>query len=344
MPKRTTIRDVAEYAGTSYQTVSRVINNQSGVAPETFERVVDAIQALNYQPRGASATIWHSTRRLSVIALVVEKEFPQLLKTPFVLEFIEGVEREAAAHGYQILMCTSNTPNETNMQSVYRPLLDNRLADGVIIVGGESQENIRALVEKDYPIVLRGDFLNDLPQVRPDDTNGAFVAMQHLIALDHRKIGLIQGLHSVNSTARRNNGLMTALASTDIDFETLPTFEGDFTVRSGYEGAKTLLTLHPDITALFAFNDMMAMGAIDFLQSQGIRVPDDVSVTGFDNISQSASCDPPLTTVDQFPYEGGQRTARLLFDLIAGRGLIISPLVYPTKLVVRQSTARARTQ
>lgn len=340
MAKRITIRDVAKHAGTSYQTVSRVINNKEDVAPATRERVQAAIEALNYRPSMAARVLAQDQERTGIIAVVIPFDSDFLFSNGHLLQILHGIEREASLRDYSVLLSTLRTNDPL---SAYRRLLDRQMVDGIIFESGMGDDGARHLVDKGYPVVISGYTNHDIPCVHADDETGTYVLTQHLLALGHRHIGIITGPPDTESVQARWYGYRRAMRHAALPHENTPYANGDFMTESGYRGAADLVSAHPELTAILAFNDPMAIGAIRWLTQQGYNVPGDISVVGFDDIPTAELQCPALTTVRLPSIENGQRVAQLLFDLLDQRPVHERELVLPTQLQVRKSTTVPRT-
>jgi DNA-binding LacI/PurR family transcriptional regulator len=190
-------------------------------------------------------------------------------------------------------------------------------------------------------VVIVGYSSSDLYSVHSDDKGGAYQMTQHLIALGHRRIGVINAGHELAANARLN-GYRGALQDSGLPFDPSLHTDADYSSQGGYKAAATLMQQNNPPTAIFAFNDLMAMGAIHWLQEHHYRVPEDVSVGGFDDIASAAYFCPPLTTMHQFSYDLGQRAATLLFDLINDSAPSTTEVVLPSHLAVRSTTAPLR--
>jgi DNA-binding LacI/PurR family transcriptional regulator len=333
MPKKITIRDVAEKAGVSYQTVSRVLNEKQDVAPETRERVLSVIDALNYRPSLAARTL--NQERTMIIGVTIPFEPDFVSEQSHLLQILCGANRAAVLRDYSTLLSTLRSQDDT--LSAYTHLLKEHLVDGVLVEGAGGEDGAQLLVEKGYPVVIVG-YSNDLYCVHSDDKGGAYLMTQHLIALGHRRIGVINGGHERAANARLN-GYKNALQDSGLPFEANLIVDSDYSSQGGYKAAATLMEHRDPPTAIFALNDLMAMGAMHWLQEHHLRVPEDISVGGFDDIASAAYYCPPLTTVRQFSYDLGQRAVSLLFDLIDKNAPTLKEIVLPSHLMVRSTTA-----
>ncbi len=337
--KRVTIKDVAAEAGVSYQTVSRVINDNANVRDETRTRVRQAIEALNFRPNLAARSL--PRRRSSIIGLIIPYEADYLFRDPNLLAQISGIDAEANAQGYNLLLSTAGDSNSG--LEAYERLLRNQVADGALVLEtASSQEGGKLLAEQQYPYVSLGYDLGNphAYSVHCDDRTGAKDASHHLLAKGHHRIGIINGppIGAVGAMQERLWGHQQALQEAGLSFDPELMVYGDYTRAGGQMATASLLDLTNPPTAIFAFNDRMAMGAIRALNAAGLRVPDDVAVVGFDDIPTAADFYPPLTSVNQPGKQMGHIATRLLFKLITGERVTDKEILLPAQLIIRQSS------
>lgn len=336
--KRVTIKDVAAQAGVSYQTVSRVINHHASVTDETRSRVQQIIEALNFRPNMAARSL--PRRQSYVIGLIIPYEADYLFRDPHLLAQISGIDAEANAHGYNLLLSTAG--NSQSGIEAYERFISNQVADGALVIEtSSSQAGSELLIKQDYPYVSLGYDANPNAYfVHSDDATGAKEVTRHLLEKGHRRIGIINGppTGAVAALQQRLLGHQQALREAGLEFDPNLMAHGDYTRPSGQLATEALLALPQPPTAIFAFNDRMAMGAIRILHTAGRRVPDDVAVVGFDDIPTAADFDPALTTVSQPARTMGQVAAQILFDLMAGKSVTTREVVLPAKLIIRQSS------
>ncbi len=337
--KRVTIKDVAAEAGVSYQTVSRVINNHASVRAETRTRVQRAIETLNFRPNLAARSL--PSRRSFIIGLIIPYEADYLFRDPHLLAQISGIDAEANAHGYNLLLSTAGNSN-SDLEAFER-FIRNQVADGALVVEtASSQEGCKLLAAHGYPYVSMGYELNNSQAhfVHCDDRTGAKTATQHLLEKGHRRIGIINGPPggAVVAMQERLLGHQQALQEAGLAFDPALMVYGDYTRPSGQTATEQLLTLPEPPTAIFAFNDRMAMGAIWALRAAGLHVPNQVAVVGYDDIPTAADFNPALTTVHQLSKKVGQVSTRNLFKLIAGEYIEDKEVILPAELIVRQSS------
>ncbi|RMF03994.1 MAG: LacI family transcriptional regulator [Chloroflexi bacterium] len=337
--KRATIKDVAALAGVSYQTVSRVINNQPGVTDSTRGRVEQAIESLGYRPSLAARSL--PRRRFFIIGLIIPYTADYLFRDPHLLAQISGIDAEANAHGYNVLLSTAG--DSGSGLEAYERFVRNQFADGALVIETASgKAGGELLAGQDYPFVGLGygEATSSPYTVHANDREGARRAVRHLLEQGHRRIGLINGplTGAVVASEERLAGYRQVLAEADIPFEPALMVYGDYTRASGQAAARQLLAQPNPPTAIFALNDRMAIGAIHAIRAAGLRVPEDVAVVGFDDIPIAADFDPPLTTVRQPSKEVGRMAARMLFQLINGEAVTTAKVVLPAELIIRQST------
>ena len=336
MPGRPTMRSVAEHAGVSHQTVSRVVNGDPTVTDAVRERVVASMSALGYRPSAGGRAM--ARGRTEVVGLVIPHDPGFAFANDHLIRMMTGAEQELAARGYGMLLSTRETSKDP--ASAYRRFDRRRLVDGLIVEGGGGTAALPHLVELGYPVVVIGYTEDDLAMVHPDDEGGAYAVAQHLLALGHRRIGVVNGPpESRLAMAARLRGVRRAFA--DARLEPTPGLEvhGDFTFESGHAAARHLMTRPEPPTAVFAFNDAMALGVLRWMRENGRSVPGDVSVAGFDDTSAAVLGQTPLTSVALQSVDLGRRAAQILLDLLDGKTAQNSETVMAGRLMVRASTA-----
>lgn len=328
--KSITIHDVAQAAGVSVSTVSRVLNNKDDVAPETYQRIKAVIAELGYTSSLAAKSL--RSRRTGVIGLIMPE-----LEDPFCIQVIKGINRAIVALNYDLIAYTSGSRqshSKAEREQHYVSLLNGSLTDGVILVTPAATRFSTAA-----PVVAidpNNQCLN-CQVVTAENYAGALAAVEYLISLGHRRIGFIGGRPDLQCAQQRLRGYTAALRQADIPLDPDLVTSGDFSRATGHACARRLLALPHPPTAIFAANDQSAIGVLDAVRAIGLRVPDDLSVIGFDNIPEAAYCVPPLTTVDQFLDKMGYTATELLVGLIQGQTPPSNVHEMPTQLVVRDS-------
>ena len=351
MVKRVTIKDVAKETGVSRQTVSRVINNRSGVAGDTRARVKTAIQQLGYQPNPAARSL--TQHRTNTIGLIIPYSPDYLFADPHLMSFMCGVDEIAIQRNHNLLLSTAQKKTQEEQLSAqeeslsaFQRLALSGYADGVVVVETlESRAGTQLLRERNISWVTLGyGNENESSQVvHADDRGGARQATMHLLSLGHKRIGVISGQKkSLMAVEERLAGYQQALQDLNLPLNEKLIIPGDWSPESGAKAAAELMQQPSPPSAIFALNDRMAFGALQYLQANGYQVPKDISLVGFDDISIAQMSHPMLTTVKQPALEMGKQAARLLFELIENNTLLSAPVILPTELIVRGSTGQCR--
>jgi LacI family transcriptional regulator len=330
--RRVTIGDVATRAGVSIATVSKVINDRYGVAPDTLTKVKAVIAELGYESSIVARSL--RSRRTNVIGVLVADI------EPFSAELLKGAAAAMRARDYELFVysCGGHGKENAGWEQRYVSRLGGTLADGIILVTPTVEE-----VGDTVPIVAVDPHTgsNRLPNVHADNLAGAMTATEYLIGLGHRRIGFLAGRPDLESARQREQGFRDALAAAGLPIDAELIRVGEYELETSEEPARQLLTLDDRPTAIFAANDLSAIQTMHVARSLGLSVPGDVSVIGFDNIPESALTEPPLTTIDQSIQEMGHRAVDLLVDLIEGNTERPQQVTLPTRLVVRQTCAEA---
>jgi DNA-binding LacI/PurR family transcriptional regulator len=330
--RRVTINDVAKLAGVSYQTVSRVINNKPNVSTTTRQRVQEIITETGYRPSPIARSL--ATARSATIGLVV----PDIANLYF-SAIARGVEQVAYANNYNVLLCNTGEDASRELEVLYT--LDERFVDGVIACGLRQEDAPlqQALAQFRAAILVNRRFADKtIPSIMVDDVLGSSVATQHLLQMGHTGIGYLAGPTASYSGAKRLQGYEQALAEAGIERQAgwvqhcLPTFAG------GQAAAHSLLTSHPELTALFCYNDLVAVGALWDCALQGRRVPEDIAVVGYDDIMMASEVSPPLTTCRVPCVEMGSLAVSMLLHCINDEADSCEEIVMIPELVVRAST------
>jgi DNA-binding LacI/PurR family transcriptional regulator len=339
MPKRPTSADVANAAGVSRTTVSFVLNGREDVKIplETRERVLAAAERLGYHPHAPARQL--AGGRSRIVALVLRQTPEQVAGDAVLAETLRGFASAARAEGFRVMV--EPLPPE-GPHSTYSDLLRAQHADGLVVSGPRIDDpSLLELLRDGFPIVLQGS-LPDVaaPSVDVDNVAGARGAVEHLLALGHRRIACITNAPLVYTAARdRLAGYHEALASAGVGADPALVAEGAFDAASGHTAMAGLIAT-TTFDAVFAASDVIALGAIGAMREAGLRVPDDISIVGFDDIPLAGYFDPPLTTVHLPAFELGQAAGRSLIDRINDRSVPERTLL-PTELVVRSSTRHA---
>lgn len=331
--RATSIRQVARQAGVSIATVSRALTTPDKVSEKTLKKVLAQVERSRYKPN-LLARNFRSKRAYSVVVLVPN------IANPFFAEIIRGIEQVGQQHGYAVLL--GDTEGREDREAYYVGLVETRQADGVIQLHPRLPKAARgANGSLEIPLVNACEYIENAPcpRVGIDNAAAAREMTEYLLKLGHRRIGVVLGPDSSPLTRERLRGYKLALRAARIAPDVALIEQGDFTMSSGHVAAEKLFKIKHPPTAIFCFNDEMALGAIRFLKSTGRSVPQDVSVVGFDDIEFASFCDPPLTTIEQPTREIGHKAMSLLFDLLNGGKAEPGMHTLPSKLIVRDSAA-----
>ena len=328
-----TIVDVAAEAGVSYGTVSRVINNDIHVKQETRERVVNAMQQLGFVANRQARSL-AGGKSNSIGVLVPD------LGTGYIGEIIRGIDAELGLSNLDLILYT--THRTASKEANYVANLAKGMVDGLLLVLPRNPADyIGTLTNRNLPFVLidHQGIGSDCPAVGATNWQGAYNATEYLIKLGHERIGFITGWMDLGCAVDRLDGYRSALRTHHIPDVSELVYEGSFFQPDGYAGASVFLDLPTPPTAIFASNDVMAMGAMDAVRSRDLRVPEDISLLGFDDIPQASLVHPALTTVRQPLEQMGRVATQVLLDLLKDPEKAINRLELPTELMIRGSTA-----
>ncbi len=329
------IYQVAERAGVSATTVSHVVNNTRTVSAAVRARVQQAMVELDYRPNGLARSLRRG--QTHTLGLILPDS-----ANPFFAGIARAIENAAFQIGLSVIL--GNTEGNCARERYYVDLFTQKRVDGIIFVNaGDRAESLVHLVKRGVPAVVVD---RDLPgleidAVLTDNRGGGYLATRHLLGLGHRRIGCIAGPSTVTPSALRVEGYRAALAEADLPIDSALTQVGDFHPESGRLATHALLGLPTPPTAIFAGNDLMAIGALRAAAECGRHVPTDLAVVGFDDIELAAYTLPPLSTIAQPRLAIGQAAVRLLIERIADRSLAARRELLPTQLVVRASCAAA---
>jgi len=336
MGRYTTLKDIAKVAGVSHTTVYRALNDKPRISQATKERIVSIARELNYQPNVlAQSLVLGRTKTLGlVITTIVNPFYPELAK---------GIEDAARSLGYSIILCSTNF--DPSLEKQYIDMLQSRGVDGIIFTSAHIHDpNITSLVEDRFPLILVNRRVYGIPlmdsvdYVVVENTKGGFLAVEHLIRMGHRRIGIISGSSDSSAAVERLEGARKAFIDYGLNPADLLVLEGDFLKPSGYEAAREFLSLKNSPTAIFGVNDYMVLGAYEAILDSGLRVPENIALIGFNNITFSAMKGIELSTIGQKKYEMGAMAVHLLIDRIEGRnGDKARQITLEPELIVRRS-------
>src|SRR5258708_8123427 len=334
MPPKThaTLQDVARLAGVSTKSISRVMNGEPGVSEATRQRIQEAIADLGYVAN-------HAARRLrggsNVIGLIVSG-FDE-----YAGQMLLGMSGSAQQLGYNLVLYVQNSA--TGAQGPYETLIASGLVSGMLLMVPFDEAILIGLCnEYELPYVLidyQGrEPAENVPTVTVTNRKGVHEAPRYLLSLGHRRIGFITGLMTMASAGERLQGYKDGLEESGIAYDPGLVTEGDWSQKTGFIQTKILLLRQPDLTAIICSDDLTAFGAMDAIKDVGLKVGEDISVIGFDDIPRAANVHPPLTTIRQPMEQMGAATVEMLAAMLEKRPRMNLRREFSTELIIRQST------
>jgi DNA-binding LacI/PurR family transcriptional regulator len=333
IPEVVTMREIAERAGVSLGTVSHVLNDSAAVRDVLRSRVMEAVKDLGYEPSQLARAF--SRNSMDLVGMIVPD-----ITNPFFPGVVRGAEDVAYQHGQRLVLC--NTDNDASKEISYLADLRSFRSSGVLIIPSLETRVLDSIRPTDPPVVFvarcpegwKGDF------VVADNEKGGYLVARHLAQLGHRQYGVVTGPLHLNTAHARLEGFQRGLK--EAGRKLIPEFihEARYNSESGHLAAMRLLQMLPRPTAIFAANDLLAMGVLSALREMNLRCPEDVSLVGFDNLDIASYMAPALTTIHESGYEMGANACRLLLDRIKKRNAPVSRVVLPIELRVRDSTSR----
>ncbi|MCB7318535.1 LacI family DNA-binding transcriptional regulator [Lacrimispora sp. 210928-DFI.3.58] len=334
-----TIREIAKEAGVSLGTVSHVLNRTASVSEEKSRAVLEAVKKLGYKPNQAARML--KNKNSKTIGLLLPD-----IGNPFYAELARGAEDMANSHEYTVLVC--NNDRNPEKEERYLSTLANKQVDGIIVVKlANSVEKLKQYFAPKQIVLIDSEELpcerenSQIQMVNLNEREGASIAMNYLYHNGHRNIAHIAGLLESNSSRERKREYCDFMKRIGVSEEQLVIENGTYSYYGGYQAMKTILNRNPEVTGVFAANDLMGMGAMQAIQDSGRRVPEDISVIGYDDIEPTEYCTPKLTTIRQPKYEMGQYGMALALKAL-GEDQVTLPLLPRNFLIVRQSVQRKR--
>ena len=328
-----TIHDIAREAQVSAMTVSRALNDRPGVSEHTRERVRAVAQDLGYVANVQAKSL--AGGKTHVLGMVVPD-----IGTEYVGEIVRGVGDALERSGYDLLLYTTHRDPKRERERLFG--VAGGMADGMLsLLPRTIDTHMRMLEQLKLPVVIVDHLGADtnLPMIGTDNFRGARQAIKHLADLGHKRIGYITGDLETGAATERLRGYREGLQMVGLSYDEALVREGDFYQTRAFKAATELLELPEPPTAIFASNDVSAYGAMDAVRELNLRVPDDVSIIGFDDVPSAAQVHPGLTTIRQPLYEMGAAATRLLLSVLEGNEAAVSRISLPTNLVIRGSTA-----
>ena len=335
-----TIYQVAAEAGVAISTVSKVLSNKSGISAATRARVLATVNRLGYVPTLAARGL--TGGKTGIIGLVFAFTPRYLYKDPFLLDNILGIEEALNDLDYNLLISTGS---ETDITVSFDRLLRGRYFDGVIIMETteiQKQALYHKVSEQNLPWVIMGypQGISPCCAVYADDASGGRLLAEHLLALGHRHFAVVTTINYPSGVEERLKSFSQVLNRVGIQIDPALVFIGDFSFESGYQVAESILNRPDRPTAIFAMNDRMALGIMKWASENGLRIPEDFSIVGFDDIQAASESQPPLTTVRQPGIEVGREAATMLVKLIHGEPTL-GQVLMDVEFIQRGSTGPA---
>ncbi|MED4603224.1 LacI family DNA-binding transcriptional regulator [Paenibacillus validus] len=332
-----TIIDVAKKAGVSPSTVSRVISGHPRISPATVRKVKDIMEELGYHPNMMAKSLVSKTTQ--TIGLLLPRSAEELFLNQFFSEVIRGVVSQAARSEYDLMMTTGITERE-EVEAVTR-LVRGRRVDGVILLYSRNSDPVISfLKEERFPFVLigRSEEHPDVLSVDNDNVQAAYDVTKHLLAQGHRRIGFVSGPPNLIVSRDRLEGYKQALADAEVEFHSEWIVEGEFLQESGYRAMSFFMTLPERPTALVVMDDLVAFGVLRGLTELGYKVPQDLSLIGFNNIPMSELASPPISSVDIGIYQLGYTASQTLIRAVKGEAIHHTRMIIPHRLIARESS------
>jgi LacI family repressor for deo operon, udp, cdd, tsx, nupC, and nupG len=328
-----TIKDIAKLSGTSVATVSRVINNDSKVRKDLKEKVLAVIKETNYIPNNIGRNLRKSKSEMILVMLPT-------LSNPFYSKILKGIEERANKLGYGVLLTVTHLQWKTEKK--YFEMLQTRQVDGVISLFSKLSINEIDDLASKYAFVQCCEYTEGakLPYVAIDNEKAAYSAVNYFISHGHKSIGMISGSFYNNSEKCRENGYKRALIDAGLTFDDKYIIKSNYKPESGMEICEKLLSLKEPPTAILTVSDTLAIGAIKYLKTSGIKVGEDIEVIGFDNASITKVYDPSISTVSQPRYDLGTVSVDLLIEKINDLSVVNKGIILPHELILRNSTRK----
>lgn len=327
--KKITMKDIALKAGVSKATVSMVLNNKDEIiSKETKDKIFRIVEELNYIPNGAARSL--STKKSQIIGIIIPD-----ITNPYFSEISRAIEDAASKMNYNVILCS--TDNDEKREEKYVKLLISKLVDGIIFIsGGNFNKSLKILHDHEIPfIILDRDVEdeNNYPGVCCLNKEGVIEGLEYLLRKGRKTIAFVTGKRDLKVSQQRIEGYMEVMNNYNM-FDDKLIFEGDFTIKSGIKITEKIISQNKGVDAIFYSNDLMAIGGIKTLIRRGLKIPDDISVIGFDNINISSLIEPELTTIAQPIYDMGKRACEMLIDIINGKEIKYK-IYFNTKLIIR---------
>lgn len=330
--QKVTIREVAREAGVSVATVSRAIRNEGSIRPETKRKVLEAVRKLNYHvDMGARSIVKKQTKSIGLCICNI--------CNPFYPPFVRGVENAINKFGYSLILC--NTDEDPRKEEAYlKVMLEKRVDSLIIAPTWRTCDYLREFERRNVPIVVVDRKAEDISSdtVCVDNVHGAFMAVEHLIKLGHKRIGMIVGPKMISTTQERVQGYLEALRKYDLEKDESLMVDGDSAIEGGIKAMEDLLKLKSPPTAVFCYNNVVTLGGLISLKKLNKKIPKDIAIVGFDEVDWAEVADPPLTVISQPTYAIGATAGQLVMQRLLNEGpKSKQKIILKTELVIRKS-------
>jgi DNA-binding LacI/PurR family transcriptional regulator len=327
------LKDVANLSGVSVATVSRVLNGDEVVKEKTKTKVLEAIKKLNYKPNRVAQRLRTTRKTSKLIGLLIPD-----IQNPFYVDVIRGIEEYAYANNAAVII--GNFSQDEKKEKLYLDILKSESVDGFVVAPSNEQDlYVKQLIQDGFPIVCidRGLKDVDVDLVKVDNQQGVFNAIEHLIKLGHRRIGLVVGNPSIPTTQERLDGYYQAMRHYGIGIDQSIVLSEKSDYESGKRLTARLLDLSLPPTAIFTGNNLLTLGALEVINQRRLRIPQDVAIAGFDDVYWANSLNPPLTAVRQPGFDIGKKAMELLMQRILSPESETLNVIFKTELMVRKS-------
>lgn len=324
------IKDIAKLTGVSTATVSRVINDNGRFSEETRQKVIEAIHKLGYRSNVVAKSL-RTMRTLSIGVIVPD------ITNEFFSKIVLGIESYCFPNGYSVYIC--NTSESIEKENKYIADLEAKGVDGLIYLSGRSGDSNHTIKRRISAVCIdRQPLSSDVPVIESDNYNGGFIATEELLKYGCKNIVLLRDHRDLSTMNQRTRGYMVALSKAGIAIDLNLIFNLSIDFESAKECVEQLIESEARFDGIFATTDLLAVGALSALKRHKIKVPQEVKIVGFDNISITEYANPSITTIDQDKFKMGETAARILLDMINDRSKKFDNVIIPIKLIKRETT------
>jgi DNA-binding LacI/PurR family transcriptional regulator len=332
-----TIKDIAQKAGVSPSTVSRAISGHPRISKETTDKIKSIMEELGYHPNVMAKSL--VSRTTNTIGIVLPRPAEELFQNLFFPEVIRGIVTQATRSSYDLMITTGSTERE-ELEAVTR-LVKGRRVDGIVLLHSRKQDQVVTFLrEEHFPFVLvgRSEDYPDIVSVDNDNVQASYDATRHLISQGHKRIGFVSGPPNLTVSRDRLEGYRQAMAESGLETRPEWIVEGEFLQESGFRAMSFFMSLPERPSAIVVIDDVVAFGILRGLTELGYKVPDDLSIVGFNNIQLAELASPPLSSVDIGIYQMGYSASQALIRRIKGEQAMQPRIIIPHRLIVRESS------